>query len=888
MSKRLLSVFAASLVISLLILAVQAGAGVSGKISGVVEDTVTGEPVVGATVRVLGLDMVTTTDEDGDYFMIGVPVGEYDVVVSHVGFETVVKEGVRVLLDLTSPVNFEVRQVAIDLKREVVVRAANPIIKLDLTASRSIFTADRLSILPNTVTVQSVLTNYPGVVVDKNQNMHVRGGRSGQVAYYLDGFSVQDPFVANSGLRIIPDALEELSLLSGGFTAEYGEALSGVVNAVTREGGAEYQGSVRYYEALSHNYDVTIGKWNDLSGGSNRSGSFDLSGPVPGFDPKKYTFFVAGEYLRDDNFLPHNQTSSYTGITKLIMKPSMKFKVKANLTYYRASGEVYDHRDVNGVSYDFNLDGLPSFEREAYLVGFTSNYTFSERTILTASLNRFSTNTLSAPTHLMDLHWSQWPGYSEDEDGVYNGTIDDDNYNNNPDFSDPYEMTGFAMGDDFEPTYAWREAQYNSASAALVAQLSKSNQIKVGMELRKYDIERDFKQFYNTNPYSELYSSKPMHTSFYVQSKLEYADLVVNSGLRLDHRSQDVSYNVTPLEATPTYKEAESKTRLAPRLGVSFPISEKSVMHFNYGTYYQVPLYRAMYFNLEGDVSSGLPILGNPDLSPERTTSFELGLDHLIGDGLRIDLTAYYKDIEDLVTTRSSVEVGTSPITFYDNGDYGSAKGFDLALEKLRGDDYYSASVSYTYMIATGNGSTAEEPYYTYITDPDEDAPITEYPLDFDQRHTLTAVVEYGVPRDWSSRLFGIKIPGSWGVTFAGYYGSGLPYTKTDQSGHRLGERNEGRLPSIYSVDARFNKNFHFSNREFFLTFFLEVDNVFNRHNVLNVYSRTGLPDDDADMVGSGLALDQDELDRLDYLYDHDPQNYSPPRTIRTGLEFNF
>lgn len=883
MSKRLLRVFAAPVVFLLLITTAQVQAGVSGKISGVVEDALTGEPIVGATVRVVGLNLVTTTDDDGEYFLIDVPVGKYDISVTHIGFEVLVKKGVRVLLDLTTPLDFSIQQVAVELERKVVVHASAPVIQKDLTASRSIYTADRLSTLPNTISVQSVLTNYPGVVVDNGNNMHVRGGRSDQVTYYLDGFSVQDPFVANSGLRIMPSALEELSLTSGGFTAEYGEALSGVVSAVTREGGSFYKGKLRFYESFTKPYDVATGDWKSLTRNDNRSGAFNLSGPIPGLNPERYTFFAAGEYLRNNTWLPHNWRISYTGMTKLSLQPSPKFKIKTNFTYYKADGALYTHRDVNNVSYDFNLDGLPVFETEAYLAGVSGSYILGDNLVLSAGVNRFSTFFHSAPKELMGMYWDQWPGYAD-------GTIDDNNYNNLADYSDPYWLTGFTQGDDFNPTYSRREAAYNSVTSSLIAQLSKSNELKTGVEYRRYAVDRDLMQFYNTNPYKERYTSNPINASWYVQDKLEYDDFVVNVGLRWDYRNNDISYNITPESTVAVYKRADSKSRLAPRVGVSFPISEKTVMHFNYGVYYQVPVYQYMYFNLDGDLSSGLPILGNPDLNPERNAAFELGLDHLIGNDLRVDVTAYYKDITDLVTTRELTTVGTgNPVTIFDNGDYGSVKGYDIAIEKLRLDGNFSASVAYSYMIANGNGSTAMEPYYTYITDPDERPPVTEYPLDFDQRHTVTAVAEYNVPRDWSSRIFGIPMPGAWGVTFVGYYGSGMPYTKTDASGNRLGERNEGRLPANQSVDMRFHKNFFVGPKANVLSFFIEVDNLFDRRNVINVYSRTGLPDDDNNVVGTGFALDmQEQLTRLDRLYDHDPQNYSAPRTIRTGLEFNF
>ncbi|HVP07108.1 MAG TPA: TonB-dependent receptor, partial [Candidatus Acidoferrum sp.] len=171
-------------------------AGVTGKISGLVKDTQNGQPIVGATVRVVGTEFVTTTDEDGEYFIINLPSGKYDVAVSNVGFETMLKKEVRVLIDLTTPVDFELRQMAVELKQQMVVYATAPEVQKDLTSSKVIYTADRLKNMPNITTVQAVLTNYPGVVMDKSDAMHVRGGRSGQVSYYYDGFSIQDPFMA--------------------------------------------------------------------------------------------------------------------------------------------------------------------------------------------------------------------------------------------------------------------------------------------------------------------------------------------------------------------------------------------------------------------------------------------------------------------------------------------------------------------------------------------------------------------------------------------------------------------------------------------------------------------------------------------------------------------
>ena len=130
-------------------------------------------------------------------------------------------------------------------------------------------------------------------------------------------------------------------------------------------------------------------------------------------------------------------------------------------------------------------------------------------------------------------------------------------------------------------------------------------------------------------------------------------------------------------------------------------------------------------------------------------------------------------------------------------------------------------------------------------------------------------------------------IPGEWAVSLVGYFGSGLPYTSIDSDGNRFGERNEGRLPAYQSVDARFKKDFK-AGQGRTLTFFVEVDNLFDRRNVINVFNRTGLPDDDANKPGGALITSQEEIDEANRLYDHDPQHFSSPRAIRTGIELSF
>jgi outer membrane receptor protein involved in Fe transport len=885
-ARLLCAIFAIALIFPVLLLA-----GTTGKIAGIVLDKKTDEPIPGATIRIEGMNIVTQTDSDGEYFIINLPAGTYTVTISNIGYQAVQKEHVRVLLDLTTPVDFTVEQVNIQLDRKVKVYAERPPIQKDLTASRSIMTSDRLSFMPNTITVQNIISNMAGTVIDRNNGLHVRGGRSGAVTYFYDGYSVQDPFAGRSGIRIIPDALEEINLTSGGFPAEYGEALSGIVNAVSKEGTYNYHGKLKFYDGASGKYDVNTGEYSSLRRTSNNAVSYNLSGPVPLALGFKSTFFLAGEFSRDGGYFPHNNQERYTQTTKINLQPSPNLRVTATGSYYKGESQVYKHTDVNGKSYDFNLDGLGISKSESYLYGLKGNYHINEKTILGFSYNHFYTRTKRAPEHLFDKYWDEWPGYSEDSNGVYNGTIHDDNYQ----LAEEYHFTGFTYDDDFLPIYHRRTAGYDALLVNLTSQVNKFHQIRVGGEYRQYEISWDEKQFFNSFPYGEKYEYWPLYATIFIQDKLELRDFIINAGLRWDYLNSEVDYwpDVMNKSDNPQVK-SKSKYQISPRLGVSHPISDRSVIRFNYGYFFQVPNYIYMYTNQEGNLNSGLPLIGNPDLKAEKTIAYELGLNHMINQEIRLDVTLYYKDITNLVSTREIGVIGGNPVTQFTNEDYGSVKGLDVTLEKVARGNLFGSFI-YSYMIANGNSSSAYEAYYDYISNTtDTVLPVKEYPLSFDQRHSVKLFLNYRAPRSWRGSLFGITLPGAWGISLSGKYGTGLPYTYTNNSGIRYGSINEGRMPSTYTIDMRFNKDVYLSRADMFFSFFLEVTNLFDRRNVVDVYTNTGQPDNDgrcyedtSDPDGSG-PLTVEDVNRFYRLIANDPQNYSAPRIIRLGLEFNF
>ena len=198
-------------------------------------------------------------------------------------------------------------------------------------------------------------------------------------------------------------------------------------------------------------------------------------------------------------------------------------------------------------------------------------------------------------------------------------------------------------------------------------------------------------------PYGEKYEQKPIYAMLYAQDKLEMRDFVINAGLRYDYLNSEVEYWPDVINKVEKVKSS-SKYQISPRLGVSHPISENSIIRFNYGYFFQVPNYRYMYTNLDGDVNTGLPLVGNPDLRAEKTIAYELGLNHMVNQDLRLDVTVYYKDVKDLIATRAEYLPGSiTPVTRFVNDDYGSVKGLDITLEKVaRGN--FSGALVYSYM----------------------------------------------------------------------------------------------------------------------------------------------------------------------------------------------
>ena len=267
-----------ALVLLLLALPALAFAQNTGKLSGRIVDSSTGDGLPGATVVVEGTTFGTATDVDGQYFIIGIPVGTYNVQASFVGFQTKRVENVQISTGYTREIDFELAP-GVELD-EIVVTYEKPLIQKDAIGVPKIVNSEEIVSLP--VRGAAAVAKIQAGVVSKEgeSTLNIRGGRGSEVTYYIDGVKV-------IGTTAVPQsAIEEQEMIIGAINARYGDAMSGIINITTKSGSPNFFGSV---EALTS---------ESLDDFGYTLASATLGGPII---PGKLSFFVSGEFLNEDD-----------------------------------------------------------------------------------------------------------------------------------------------------------------------------------------------------------------------------------------------------------------------------------------------------------------------------------------------------------------------------------------------------------------------------------------------------------------------------------------------------------------------------------------------------------------------------------------------------------
>jgi outer membrane receptor protein involved in Fe transport len=800
-------------------------AGTTGKISGRVTDRSTGEGLVGANIVVTGTTLGAAADRDGNYVIINTSPGKYNVRVTLIGYASTTIKDVRVAADQTTVLDVTLETSAVEMA-DIIVQAERPMVQKDMTATSYVVSSEQIKLLPVKDFVE-VLQLQAGVVADE-RNLYIRGGRSNEVAYLIDGMYVRDPVLGRSGTRINNDAIEELNFLSGTYSAEYGSALSGVVNIVTKEGTKTFTGQL---EARTSEFGIK--EFKDIH--ENRV-SASLSGPLGSED---VTFFATGERDARGSWLPYGYDKTTSSLAKISAKVMPEIKVSATGRYTEDLGQSYNH-DYKYIPQQYLR--TREYSRQAML---TITHSVAQNLFYDARFSYFAQSYYSGldkdtSRYLTSANWEYLP--------VGNGF---EFYS----LATPLEIT-----DNRTETYNFK--------GDMVWQIGKANEVKFGLELKKhslsyldiYDPKRD-------HPYITDFNKRPLEGSAYLLDKIELRALVVNLGLRFDYANQLTSFRRDPLIPA-SVVDSKPKNQISPRLGVAHPISDRTSLHFSYGRFFQNPDYSRLYENSQYDISVKEPLFGQPDLDAERTTLYEVGLVHQFSNTMSGAFTAYYKDVTGLVSTQYFFPyIGGRYIgyTLYVNEAYAGIKGFEVNLN-MRRTNYLAGSLTYTYSVAKGSASSEQEDY------PGTTTSTLLYPLDWDRTHSVNMNVSLHFPDNDGPRMFGGYPLENMFWNFVLRAGSGLPYTPT---GRDVGfvEKNSARRPTTYSLDAEISKDWKISMMT--LTGFVEILNLTDHQNVLHVWTDTGEPD--FTLVG-----------RHSQEYMQDPSNYGPPRRVRLGVRLRF
>jgi len=876
--------------IFLLISCIPSLAGTTGKIAGKIIDRTTGEPLLGANVLIMGSSMGAATDLEGHYYIINIPPGNYEMRASSIGYSSMTVKNIRVSVDQTTGIDFELSEESVEIG-EVVVSALKPIVQNDLTSTEAKISGSQIAMLP--LDDVSAVVNLQAGVVDG----HFRGGRSNEVKYLIDGVPVNDAFSGQSSLSVEVNSIEEIQVLTGTFNAEYGEALSGVVNQVTKIAGENYEGQFSAFtgDYVSSNKNVFTNIDNvNPTDVYNIQGN--LSGPVPGLE-NLLKFFISGRYNYDDgyiygerifnpsdvsNFSANDPADWVVGSTGDGKSVPMKFNKKLSLQGKLA----LNVGDGKGIV----ITGL--YQDQKY-----RDYNHSFKLNPNGDYLKFQKSFLGIVSYTMVLNNSAFIDFvgsairTEFNQYVFEDPLD-------PRYVDP-QLRQAVSGNAFL-TAGTENWHFNHITTSLTAksdftwQIDNTNQIKTGFEFQYHTLDyEDFQiiidatsDFVPTLPESgafnnNTYKANPFQFAYYIQDKIELDYLIVNAGIRFDYFEPDGSFLTNPNkinlldELQPPFPDslltkASSKYQVSPRIGISYPITDKGAIHISYGHFFQIPPFENLYRNpnsripLTGDFPENIGnTIGNADLEPQQTIMYEIGLQQELTSEFGLNVTAYYKDIRNLLSTEIFIKNEFRKFSKLVNKDYGAVKGLTLTFEKRFGGGFGS-TLDYTYQVAKGNASDPNDAFNKVQANPPISINKQLVPLNWDRTHSLNFTFTAGIPGDYIA-------------SFIGRLGSGLPYTPSLQN-QRTGLENSDNRPTFYNVDFYLTKYFELGLHK--ISIFVKVFNLFDTENEIEVFGDTG-------RAGYTLELTRNQqaprgVNTLQEFFTR-PDYYSAPRQIVLG-----
>ncbi len=838
--------------LSLLLAPGAVGAQTTGRIQGTITDVSNGQPLGGVLVRIEVLDRSTLSLEDGRFVLAGVPAGRHDVRVELVGYKTLELASVVVRASRASELGLELEPTAVPVDPIRVEADRVPLIEPEVSETRQIVPGAALRELPVTTVAQAVeLTT--GV-----SDGHFRGGRVGQETYLVDGMAIKNQVEAateGQGLQFSPTALSEIEVITGGFGAEYGSSLSGVVSYTTRRGDPErWSASGLFLTDRLSPEDASVGQstLNLSAGGPLRflgegatlfadlqlQGLLDSEPRARGLTclqpedadqavGEAITAYQSNPVLSPllcpyaQPGLPYQQGDGLIGFLRFDKRFSGRLNLAATLLRNRFQREIYTPE------LKYNAGSQLGRSTEAWMGALILDHVtqmdggalnLSARLSL-QRLDRYlgvvDPSAVRGRSTVLGFGISDFEFAGED---FVRLPIEDqlDSVVAVPGYRPPGGTTGSPFGAAGEGLFtttgtsglaAYSRSDFLGADLVGEWLTATGNSFRGGFQGKFYQVET----YERTRAY--LAGSAPNYARFYPTTLAGFLDasirpdplFTITAGLRVEGFHSGLDFSLDRSDFLAPTASADWKVNVTPRLGVAGAFRNsagRSAFRFNYARVAQPPDFQFFIDNAIGDsLRTDVRRQGNPNLAFEQGNAFEVGFSQLFGDVVGLDITGYLKNLTDLVT--GNVSLGGSVPGQFTTGDKGTVKGLEIT---LRGR-WPGLGVRAGYALADATGVTSGA-----FDDSGQVPPGTtaEYPLPFDRRHTLDAALFLGRAAS-SARI----APGGDG----GLAGSslGLVVTARIRSGYPLnaGAPDENspvlvveRLPWTSVFDARFTWDF--------------------------------------------------------------------------------
>ncbi len=839
----------------LALVAVRAAAQTGGAIAGQVKDAVSGRSIAAVTITVDGGRQGASTDTGGFYRVREVRSGWHRVVAARIGYRPVVHDSVLVRSGETVTLNVLLQAVAVEIESLSVTatpdRVLDPMVPQDLQR----ITADEIRRLPVT-TVEEAVALSAGAVGES-----YRGGRLGQQSFVLDGIGIKNQLDASTGslgIRIPPDMLTEASLVTNGFSARYGQAISGLINVVTKDGGERWEGRAAYEtdRPLPRGWDYGIDRLVVSGAGSvlrriGVVGTLDIEGRLDA-DPVNAPRPPDARDPRNQNpsLLPHNSGERYDAGLKLtapigerqtlrlfglrsaeqrlLFDPAFKydptFAPAQRVTGTLLTGQL-QHTSGPGAVNPLTVDLRVGYFDRAFLRGALTDPPDLRVGALSFSTFHFLGEAIAQHQEML---------------AARNAVAGFDT----PDLSDrtPWGVPAFFLGAGSRGEIGWNRFRELRAQVDLTLGSGHNADFYLGGEIAGQRVQTFQRVFAYLPVDSALGVPPPTASDFrpvsaagYAETQLRVEDLAFTMGLRYDQFKGRVPVAIGG-------RRFGAQRSLKPRLAVSTVLSGATFVA-SWGRFSQAPDFQYLVDAAFDDTTrTGRFRRGNPSLGFEDATQYEFSLRLRPTPVTSVRGNLYMKRLDGLV---ASVPLGLDPdSTVFGNTDFGTVKGAEIIFEKDPANGW-GLRVAYTLQVATATATNAFQllrriRFDSIIGDTINPARV-EFPLDYDRRHSVTIIGQGRLGDEAGPSLFGVRILAGIEAAAIFHYGSGLPFSRTNTAGDTLiGLPNSYRIPAEYSLDALLRRPIRLLG----LTggVYLDARNLLNRRNTVAVRRDTGQP----------------------------------------------